>query len=173
MTREQQILVENNHNLIYSFLNKYNLPIEEYYDVAAIGLCKAAKKFNAEFSKFSTFAYKCMFTTVFQEIRASKAPKRNPKQPLVYYQTEVEYKDGIFTILDLIPASENLEDDVITQITYEEKKSRLDDREKIVLEMLSDGRKQWQIAESIGCSQPHISRIRKKIISMFAEQEVK
>lgn len=48
MNDEQRKLVENNHNLIYAILHKYNLPIDEYYDVAAIGLCKAAITFDAE-----------------------------------------------------------------------------------------------------------------------------
>ena len=39
----QQKYAEQNHNLIYGILNDKNLSIDEYYDVAAIGLCKAAE----------------------------------------------------------------------------------------------------------------------------------
>lgn len=46
MTDEQKQLVEQNHNLIYFYLYRHNLSIEEYYDVAAIGLCKAAITFK-------------------------------------------------------------------------------------------------------------------------------
>ena len=55
MTKEQQKLVEENHGLIYSFLAKHNLPIEEYYDLAAIGLCKASITYQNE-TTFSTYA---------------------------------------------------------------------------------------------------------------------
>mgnify|MGYP001317500519 CR=1 FL=1 len=42
ITDEASELVEENHNLIYSLLHKCHLNIEEWYDIAAIGLCKAA-----------------------------------------------------------------------------------------------------------------------------------
>lgn len=64
--------------MIYTFLHQYHLSIEDYYDLAAIGLCKAGSKFDGSKSKFSTYAYKCMFTTVFTEIRDRKAEKRIP-----------------------------------------------------------------------------------------------
>ena len=38
LTDEERDLVTNNHNLIYSYLNKYNLS-DDYYDLCAIGLC--------------------------------------------------------------------------------------------------------------------------------------
>ena len=41
---EQRKLVADNHNLIYQYLIDNNLPQDEYYDIAAIGLCKAALK---------------------------------------------------------------------------------------------------------------------------------
>ena len=42
MTDEQEKLVLNNENLIYHILKKYNLSVDEYYDVGVIGLCKEA-----------------------------------------------------------------------------------------------------------------------------------
>ena len=72
ITEEQRKLVEENHNLIYSFLQKYNLAIDEYYGLASIGLCKAGKTYNGDKSNFSTYAYKCMFTTVMGELRKNK-----------------------------------------------------------------------------------------------------
>ena len=62
-------IVEENHNLIYAFLNKCHLPTNEYYDLAAIGLCKAAKTWDCDRQKFSTYAYTCMFNEVMGEKR--------------------------------------------------------------------------------------------------------
>lgn len=63
MTEEEyQRLVEENHNLIYAFMQKHNLP-EDWYGDCAIGLCKAAKTFDKSRGyKFSTVAYKCMYS---------------------------------------------------------------------------------------------------------------
>ena len=46
LTPEQQKLVTDNHNLIYSLANAKNIDLDEYYDVLAIGLCKAAITFT-------------------------------------------------------------------------------------------------------------------------------
>lgn len=46
ITEAEKKLVEQNHNLIYAFLQKYHLTIEDYYGLAAIGLCKAAMTFK-------------------------------------------------------------------------------------------------------------------------------
>ena len=54
MTDYQKQLVTDNHNLIYRFLQKEKLNMEDWYDLAAIGMCKAAKTFNEGTSKFST-----------------------------------------------------------------------------------------------------------------------
>lgn len=67
---EQQQLVEQNHNLIYSFAKSRKLDLEEYYDVLAIGLCKAALVYDKNKATFSTLAYKCMsneYNTIIKE----------------------------------------------------------------------------------------------------------
>ena len=57
LTPEQQKLVEENHDLIYHMLNYHRLNHEDYYDIAAIGLCKAALIFKKPKKvQFSTFA---------------------------------------------------------------------------------------------------------------------
>ena len=46
LTSTQQKMVEENHNLIYGMAHKYKINLDEYYDVLAIGLCKAAMTFD-------------------------------------------------------------------------------------------------------------------------------
>lgn len=94
ITKEQEKLIEENHNLIYSFLQKYNLSVEDYYDLAAIGLCKAGINFNGNISKFSTYAYEWMFGSVFSEIRKEKRMKKIPDSLMFYYQAELENSNG-------------------------------------------------------------------------------
>ena len=43
MTDDQKKLVEDNHLLIYKVINDMKLSTECNYDLAAIGLCKAAE----------------------------------------------------------------------------------------------------------------------------------
>lgn len=132
MSDEQRKLVEDNHHLIYFFLRKYNLPIDEWYDMAAIGLCKAAKSYNEELSKFATYACKCMFTTVFCERRKEKSLKAIPACKLMYYQAEIKTKtdDDCRRSIDYMPSDENVEESVLTQIAYDDIFDKLKNSEK-------------------------------------------
>ena len=69
----QRKLVEDNHNLIYSYLNKKHFSIDsihDFYGDCAIGLCIAAYIFKPELGyKFSTLAYKTMGTEISHTIQ--------------------------------------------------------------------------------------------------------
>lgn len=68
LTDEERELVTNNHKLIYSYLNKFHLS-NDYYDLCAIGLCRAAHFYKPENGKFSVFAFACMSNTIRMEWR--------------------------------------------------------------------------------------------------------
>ena len=165
ITEEQRKLVEDNHNLIYSFLQKYHLTIDEYYGLAAIGLCKAGKTYNGEKSNFSTYAYKCMFTTVMCELRKNKQAKTIPEHQIFYYQAELDNNNGGDTALfmNYIPSKENVEDSVLSEVIFDEYASKLKDRDKKIFSLFREGYKQKEICKIVGCSQPQVSRVKKKL----------
>ena len=146
-------------------MQKYHLSVDDYYGLAAIGLCKAGSKFDGSKSKFSTYAYKCMFTTVFTEIRDRKAEKRIPENQLLYYQAEFDDSNGgdTSTFMNYIPSSENVEESVLTEIVFDEYMSKLKDRDKKIFILFSEGYKQGEIGKIVGCSQAQVSRVRKKL----------
>lgn len=146
------------------------MSIEDYYDLAAIGLCKAGSKFDGSKSKFSTYAYKCMFTTVFAEIRNRKAEKRIQDYQIVYYQAEFDDSNGGDTsiFLNYIPSNENVEDNALSEIIFEEYMNKLKERDKQIFILLSDGCKQREISKIVGCSQAQVSRVRKKLCKYLA-----
>lgn len=162
--------MEENHNLIYTFLQKYHLSIEDYYGLAAIGLYKAGSNFDGSVSKFSTYAYKCMFTTVFTEIRNKKAEKRVQDHQIVYYQAELDDSNGgdTSTFMNYIPSKENVEESVLSEIILEEYMSNLKDRDKHIFILFSEGYKQGEIGKIVGCSQAQVSRVRKKLCEYLA-----
>lgn len=80
LTPEQVHLVEKNHNLIYSFMHKHNLP-EDMYSVAGIGLCNAAAAFDESRGiAFSSFAYACMYNECRKTWRVEN--KQNALNPV-------------------------------------------------------------------------------------------
>lgn len=78
MTKEQEQLVTDNHNLIYFFLNKWGKILEysdmtDYYDICAIGLCKAAITYDSSKDvKFATYARVCIENEIKIELRNRK-----------------------------------------------------------------------------------------------------
>lgn len=163
MTDKQRKLVEDNHNLIYSFLHKYSLDIEEFYDLAAIGLCKAAKSYDSDVSKFSTYAFWCMHNEVMMEVRKEKAGHRIPKSMTYYYQDSFCTKDEDIEYIDTIPNKIHVENEVISKLTMEKLMTQLNNRDRLIFELFSLGYKQVEIAKLAGCSQPQVCRVKKKI----------
>lgn len=167
MTEEQKLLVENNHKLIYSFLHNHNLDVEEFYDVAAIGLCKAAISYSEDKSKFSTFAYKCMQNSVFMEIRKETFAKIIPANKLFYYFDKVDEDAGEADYLDFLAANEQVEDYAISNVMLSDYLKTLKDIDKKIIKYLSMGLNQNEVAGKCGCSQANVSRVKKKLESAF------
>ena len=162
MTDKQKKMVEDNHNLIYTFLNKYHLTIDEWYDLAAIGLCKAATTFNEELSVFSTYAFRCMFTAVFQEKRKETLERRIPQNMIFYYQAEINTgndSDAI-SFIDIMPTRDDVEGEAVSKMIFEKFVHSLKPRDKVILQMFCGGYTQKEIGKMVGCSQGHISRIK-------------
>lgn len=171
MNDEQRKLVEDNHNLIYAFLHKYNLSIDEYYDVAAIGLCKAAIMFDKKKEcTFSTYAYLVMLTELKLVFRYNTSRKAIPLDKLTYYQSIISNGDGKeIERLSLIPDNVDVESEVMTNETFKQVYSILSEQDRRIIHMFKLGYKQKEIAKNVGCSQSYISKIKAKIIKLLKE----
>lgn len=170
LTLEQQKLVEDNQGLIYSFLMKKNLSIEEYYGVAAIGLCKAAEVYNETKGAFSTVAYKCMLHCIAHELRKFKAIKRGNGQITLSYDVEIQNTDGDnCTLKDFIPNGDEFESLSCTKMVFKDIISSLKGKECIVLYLHLNGNTQNEIAKKLGISQPHASRLLNRCLIKLKE----
>lgn len=111
-----------------------------------------------------------MFTTVFTEIRDRKAEKRIQDHQIVYYQAELDDSNGgdTSTFLNYIPSKENVEENALSEIIFEEYMSKLNERDKQIFILFSDGYKQREISKIVGCSQAQVSRVRKKLYKYLA-----
>jgi len=76
LTAEQQQLVADNHNLIYDCLHRNGWDIDEFYDLAAIGLCKAAMAYDPSKGKFTALAYRAMSNEVKKTFELAACKKR-------------------------------------------------------------------------------------------------
>lgn len=152
MTAEQQKLVEENHNLIYSFLRTHKLPIDEFYSVAAMGLCEAAINYDGNISKFSTYAYFYMDCRVKNDLKYRNAQKNIPSNACVSLNTRLFDADGTKELYleDVIPNGTTMEDDVEAELIFKQFWDGLEDKDRRILKMYNDGKSQRIIGNELG-----------------------
>ena len=64
LTDEERKIAEENHNLIYFFINHFKVDIEEYYDLFAIDYINCIKSFDKNKGKLSTLLSKAFFNRI-------------------------------------------------------------------------------------------------------------
>lgn len=157
LTEEQRALVERNHNLIYYVLNGNGWSIEDYYDIAAIGLCRAAITYDeSRGNAFSTYACIAIKNKVFKVMRDSRAKCRSGYL-LVSLEEPLFDSDGKLTVGDTLKDLDGPEPHAdASEILGHIEKLRPNERQ--VLELTIAGYLQREIGEIIGESQVNVSR---------------
>jgi RNA polymerase sigma factor (sigma-70 family) len=168
LTEEQRKLVEENHNLIFKYAIKNNIDIDEYYDLLAIGMCKAALVFDTTKGAFSTVAYHCMGNEMNMHRRHMNRMYIIPNNMIFSYDAYMnnDCKDGE-NFLSTISSDIYSDEVAIGNVMLSELITTLTVKEKRVMALLIDGYTQSEIAEEMNCSRQnvwkYVSRIRKKM----------
>ena len=104
LTPEQRLFAEEHHDLVYKFLRKKQLPIDEFYDVVIFGYLRAVYRFLTlpELQKYSfkTVAWKGMEGELCNHNRICKSQKHNAFVISLHIPT---YEDGL-SLEETIPA---------------------------------------------------------------------
>ena len=149
---------------------KYHLDVEEWYDIAAIGLCKAANTYNNDKSEFSTYAYKCMYTAIIMEKRKENAMRTIPQNQIVYYENQVNEsskENDTSTFLNYIPSKQDIENETISALSLENIENKLDGNKRKVFVLLKEGYTQSEISKIIGISKQRISKTKQEILEKY------
>ena len=140
---------EDNHNLIYFYLNRYKLDHDEWYDVAAIGYMKAVHSYEAERGSFSNYALQCMRREVGNQM---KRDRRNTAYGITVISGDSPISaatdDEGISVFDCIESDFNIEDHIIA----EDFKNFLDsqtERRRMVLTYHYEGYSPNEIASMI------------------------
>lgn len=168
LTKQQQNLVTENHNLIYKFAKMKHLPIDDYYDILAIGLCKASKVFDSDSGEFSTVAFRCMENELNDYYKYIGRGKHIPEDMILSYDTPMNGDDyennGNF--LDSFADNNCVHDIVVSGIMSEILLNLLSEKEQKVVAFLMNGMNQSDIAKHMDCKRQtvkyYIVQIRKK-----------
>ena len=168
LTKEQQCLVTENHNLIYEFAKRKHLAIDEYYGILAIGLCQAAQIYDNNSGKFSTVANNCMNNFLVNHYEHLSSQRSVPEDIVCSYDVPKSGEDGDNNgcFLDNLADSRCTHDIVVSGIMSETLINLLSDKEQMVVNLLTNGMIQDEIADRMGCKRQnvgyYIKQIRKK-----------
>lgn len=170
LNEAQKKLVEENHNLIYSFLKHRNLSlnsIEDWYGTAAIGLCKAAMLYDESRGfKFSTLAYVCME----REVISVKRREYKNMQAAISLDDKVITKDGSCPLSEVIPSPNDNFMSVYVNDVIEKAFENMSTRDKSVVDMvMNHNMTQKRIADNFGMSRQSINNIYRKFIANIRE----
>jgi RNA polymerase sigma factor (sigma-70 family) len=162
LTEEQRKLVEENHNLIYGFLRRNNLEDDEYYDIVAIGLCKAATAHDSTKGKFSTLAYKYMETEILRQIDLNTRKNKIPKALIYSYSANITNKKQSNALISILfnKHSEDMIDTFITEENFHQFYLLLGEKERLIIDYLVSGYSRIEIASKLGVTP---QRIRQRI----------
>jgi len=182
MTAEQEKLVMDNMPLVHFLVRKCARiagNYEDYFQAGCIGLILAAQRYDpARGITFCTFASSYIRGTIHDQYSKFEcSPLKLPRDTVYQDGTKpfpmccslhdaVEGADGL-TIEDTLPDDNDGIGVSVSEIAFRETIAKLPDREKKIAQMLIEGKKQKQIADAIGVSQPTVNRIIKIIGKAF------
>ncbi len=144
LTEEQANIVAENHSLIYWYIHLARLDIEEWYDLLAIELCYTVQKYDESKGSLGNYFKLRADGLVYKEYRKSQAKKR--------LSQSVQFFDNI----DYLESPDISDDNMNFQEAVSGEHGE-------ILKMKYEGYTQTEIAEVLGVSQSHISKILKKV----------
>lgn len=175
MSKEARELAEKNHDLIYSFCNDHHIDRDEFYGVAAIGLCKAATIFDPEKGRFSTVAYRCMRNEYFRWLEIARV--RNPDKitPLSLSYFEEEDREEAHKPIKPPTDDNDFTESIHSSMMFERLWKSLSDRERAAVAGKLNGKSNMVIGESLGITgetvRQAIKRARIKYEAINASKE--
>lgn len=164
MTDAQEKLIVDNYQLVHGFVHKYGQSFGHEYDesvqIASLGLCYAALKYDETRSKFSTYAYQCMMREFLKISRYKKAKQRDFST--ISIQTPIQSSEGDeFSCLeDLISYDELGFQEIELRDQIEYAFSKLNKKQLEIIKYFIENGKCGQVdaAKLFGVSQSYISR---------------
>lgn len=160
MSKEQIRMIEDNHNLIYSFIHSKSLDLSEHYGLIAESLMKAVVDYDSSKGKLSTFFYyvannnlRNYFHKSSLELENMKDCEGNKITSLFGNRESIDV--GTYDTDNLLGFDSVLED--------------LDYEMNLLAGYLVEGYTQSEIAELVGANQTAISRKIKKLRETVGE----
>lgn len=165
--KEQVVL--NNVGMVGIVLKSLNLnPLDEdLFSIGIIGVVKAVNTFNPNKGvKFTAYATPVIRNEIFMTFRK--------KQIIPAFSLDEPYdlRNGeSVDFSEMIADNSRFEEEVIADMQMKQMLPTLSDREKKIVSLSMDGKKQKEIAEILGVTQSCVSKVIKSIYKKWRKQD--
>lgn len=148
LTKEQRRFAEENHHLVFTFLNQKDLPESAFYDVVIFGYLKAVQEYCEVQAlhrfKFSTLAFQRMRSSLSNYYKCLSRPKRNA--PVVSFSELIGDEGGLYWE-EVISRQDELFQRLEAEMCLHALAARLPRREMRIIRMKVRGDRMHDIAK--------------------------
>lgn len=164
LTEKQRELAAKNHNLIYRYAAIKEVSLDEFYGVFAIGLCKAARVYDASTGyKFSTLAFRSMENEYKNYWRHELNSSHIPSDQIVSYHAVIDQEKNECDFLATALNKRNACAIDTSRVEIVEFFRSLSTIQRIILNGLLYGYSESELGEYIGCTKSNVNRIKQQI----------
>ena len=158
---KQRKLIEDNYGLIWCIHDEHFrkfTDLDTYKDVANIAICKAALKWDESKGDFGSLLYWQLRSEINKYYTKWHTQKETMNRIAESLETVLPgFDNDKVTVKDTIASSEDIEDDVVTRLHFQNEFNKLSDRTKKIVWMMAQGLSQRDIAKEFGKSHQWVS----------------
>ena len=171
MNEQNKRLVEENMKLVYHVINTYypnHIGDEDLEQEGFIGLCRAAEKFDdTRDAKFSTFACSTIHNYLRHYFTGLGMKKRTAN--LISLDLEIKHDDGSGDALHEV-IEDRKADGLFKQCEIENFVDTLDERERKIFELRSEGLTLQEVGKQLGLSHATIGQTVRSMRKRWREE---
>ncbi len=164
LTKKQQKFAEDNHELVYDFLNKKELSEDIYYDVVIFGYLKAVREYclnpKCYKYKFSTVAWRQMKSSLISYRRYISSKKRNER--VVSLNEPIGNKDGL-CMEDVVSHNDEGMIKIQSELLMKDMERQLPRQAMRIVRMKVEGKRMHDIAKFEHMTFHQINELLQKI----------
>ncbi len=169
LTPEEQIFAARNHNLVYKFLDKKQLPFDEYYDVIIFGYLKSIHRFfttpGLTTYAFTNIAWKGMQNALYNYCRSKSCQKRNAE----IFSLHTTAQAGGLPLEDTLPAADLLMQQLEYSLLLHDLAKRVSKQQMEIVRMRSSGYNLQDIAARQNTSTKRIRKLLEEVRCVLME----
>lgn len=169
LTMEQRLFAAEHHDLVYKYLHKRQLSIDEFYDVVIFAYLRSVRRYLTEPAlenySFTTIAWKAMNNAVYNYYRSQRNSKHNA---FIYSLHSRPYPDNL-SLEETIAAPDPLMRQLEDRLFFHDLAKRLSKQQMDVVYLKSCGYDDHDIARNQNTTLHHIQNVLKNVRHILVE----